>query len=603
MCTRVAVIIRGVHSLLRNRHLIAIIIFLLAFLIFKSSRMHPINDSKYSMMLSQCLIEHRSFQLDHYAIPRLPPVVRGDYVQNGDIYQIEQVGPHLYYFFPPGSSILSTPFVLLAKAFGTTTVKPDGSFNLGGETKIESLLAAFLMGILAAIFFYMAQLLLPFRYALLVTLGGALGTQIWSTASRAMFTDTWAVLLLSMVVFSLLAYETKKTRLRPVLLASLLAWAYFVYPSYAVQVAAISLYLLFILNMRQVISYVMTGIGWLAGLVLYSWHNFGQLLPNYFRPGRLLFGKFWTALPGNLISPSRGLLIFVPTIFFIAFLLIRFRRQLPHKRLVVLAIAVMVAHLIVISGFDHWWGGHSYGPRLMTAFVPWLVLLSILGSSAMLKSQTVAHGVARFEKVATAAVGFVLLSAGIFINARGALSPATSIWNSLPENVDLKPERIWDWRQPQFLAGLIPPVFPPDVPLLEKNTRIDFTTRDAENYLWYGWSIAEPESRWTNATHATMIFSLREISPLTLKIRMAPFLVPQKLDEQRVTVILNGRTLTTLPLRNSELADFSLSLPADGLRAKNVLDFQVLGAATPASLGVGQDERQLGIRVATVSVE
>ena len=579
--TEVAAIIRRVRSLLRNRHVIVLIIFLLAFLIFKSSRLHPINDSKYSMMLSQCLIDHHSFQLDHYAVPRLPALQRGDYVQNGDIYQIEQVGPHLYYFFPPGSSILSTPFVLLANAFGTSAVKPDNSFNLPGETKIESLLAAFLMAALAAIFFYMARLLLPVSYSLLVTLGGALGTQIWSTASRAMFTDTWAVLLLSIVVFSVLAYETKGTRLRPVLLASLLAWSYFVYPSYAVHVAAISLYLLFIFKRRQLITYVSTGIGWASGFVIYSWHNFGQLLPNYFRPGRLLFGKFWTALPGNLISPSRGLLIFVPAVMFVAYLLIRFRRQLPNKRLVVLAIAAMVSHLIVISGFDHWWGGHSYGPRLMTAFVPWLVLLSILGLSAMLKSRMAGTGVARFERLATSAIGIVLLAAGIFIHARGALSPATSIWNSLPENVDLNPERIWDWRQPQFLAGLIPPPFPPNVPLLEKNTSIDFTTRDAEKYLWYGWSIAEPESRWTNATHATIFFSLDEIAPLTLQLKMAPFLVPGKLSKQRVTVRLNGRTLATLPLKNSELADYSLSLPADSLRARNVLDFQVLGSFMP----------------------
>jgi hypothetical protein len=582
---------------------IALIIFLLAFLVFKSSRMHPINDSKYSMMLSQCLIEHRSFQLDHYAIPRLPALQRGDYVQNGDIYQIEQVGSHLYYFFPPGSSILSTPFVLLANTFGTSTVKPDNSFNLAGETKIESLLAAFLMALLAAIFFYMARLLLPVRYGLLVTLGGALGTQIWSTASRAMFTDTWAVLLLTIVVFSLLAYEAKKARLRPVLLASLLAWSYLVYPSYAVHVGVISVYLMFIFSRRQLIAYVLTGMGWAGGLAIYSWHNFGQLLPNYFRPGRLLFGKFWTALPGNLISPSRGLLIFVPAIVFVAYLLIRYRRQLPHKRLVVPALAAVVSQLIVISGFDHWWGGHSYGPRLMTAAAPWFVLLSILGLSAMLSSQIVVHGEARFEKYATAGVGVVLLTAGIFIHARGALSPATSIWNSLPENVDLKPERIWDWRQPQFLAGLIPPPFPPNVPLLEKNTSIDFTTRDAEKYLWYGWSIAEPESRWSNATHATMIFSLREIAPLSLKVRMAPFLFPQKLEEQRVTIILNGRNLSTLSLRNSELADFSLSLPADSLRAKNILDFQILGAVTPASLGVSEDQRQLGIRVAQIVVE
>ena len=112
-----------IQGLLHNRHAMALLVFLVAFLIFKSSPLHPINDSRYSMMLSQCLIDHRSFQLDHYAIPRLPAVAREDYVQNGDLYQLEQVGPHLYYFFPPGSSVLSVPFVLVANAFGISAVK------------------------------------------------------------------------------------------------------------------------------------------------------------------------------------------------------------------------------------------------------------------------------------------------------------------------------------------------------------------------------------------------------------------------------------------------------------------------------------------------
>lgn len=593
-------LLRNTH--LRNTYLIALLIFLLAFLVFKSSRMHPINDSKYSMMLTQCLIEHGSFKLDNYAVPRLQPVVRGDYVQNGDIYQIEQIGPHLYYFFPPGSSVLSIPFVGLGKLFGLSVVKPDGSFNLAGETKIESLLAAFLMAILAALFFYTARLLLPISSSILVTLGGALGTQIWSTASRAMFTDTWAVLLLSVVIYCLLANAERGRRLRPILIATLLAWMYFVYPSYAVHIVAISVYLFFVFSKRQSISYIATGIAWMAGLVAYSWYNFGALLPNYFRPGRLLFGKFWTALPGNLISPSRGFVIFVPAIIFVAYALIRYRRLVPHRRLVATAIAAMVAQLITISGFDHWWGGHSFGPRLMTASVAWLVLLATVGLKAIEKSRQ-SGLLGRFEWVAASTLGLMLLVTSIFINSRGALSPATSIWNSLPENVDVKPERIWDWRQPQFLAGLIPPPFPPDVPLLEDRTRVDFTSHDADKYLWYGWSIPEPESRWSSGADATMMFALKAIKPQKLSIRMAAFLVPDKLNEQRVTIRLNGRNLTILPLRTTELADYSLLLPANDLRSKNVLEFHVPSAATPASFGLSEDQRQIGIRVAFVEFE
>jgi hypothetical protein len=56
---------------------------------------------------------------------------------------------------------------------------------------------------------------------------------------------------------------------------------------------------------------------------------------------------------------------------------------------------------------------------------------------------------------AVIAMGCVLLLVGVAINARGALSWETALWNGRP-NIELHPERVWDWRAPQFLAGLIP---------------------------------------------------------------------------------------------------------------------------------------------------
>jgi hypothetical protein len=172
----------------------------------------------------------------------------------------------------------------------------------------------------------------------------------------------------------------------------------------------------------------------------------------------------------------------------------------------------------------------------------------------------------------------------------------------LPENVDAHPERIWDWRQPQFLAGLILPPFPPNVPLLSEGTTIDFTSKDADQYLWYGWSIPETESRWTSGSHATVIFAVSEVRPFTLKLRMAPFLVPGKIDEQRIKIRYNGIVLTTLSMRDAQLADFSIVLPDTLSDRQNVIEFDIPGAAVPASLGQGEDQRQLGIRVATIEL-
>src|SRR2546423_2624077 len=103
---------------LTRRRLTALGIFIFSLMIFLFSRVHQVADSKYSMLLAQAVLHDRTFTLDHFSIPRLPPKPQIGYVSNGDIYQLELVNGHIYYFFPPGSSLLSLPYVALMNALG-----------------------------------------------------------------------------------------------------------------------------------------------------------------------------------------------------------------------------------------------------------------------------------------------------------------------------------------------------------------------------------------------------------------------------------------------------------------------------------------------------
>jgi hypothetical protein len=431
------------------------LIFVLTLTIFLISRIHQVSDSKFSMLVSQSLIDHGSFTLDAYAIPRQEPLWRGYYFSNGPDYQLEIARGHLYYHLPPGSCVLSAPFVAALNLFGISAAAEDKSYDPVGEVKIEAGLAALLMAALAVIFFYTARLMLPLSWSVIVAAGGALGTQVYSTASRALWSDTWGILLLGVVVFLLLGNEVGRRRFNPILLASLLSWMYFVRPTFSVHIFAVSLYLL-IFYRRLFPLYAATGAAWLLGFILYSWSHFGQLSPNYYLASRLEFDSFWVALAGHLVSPSRGLLVFVPALFFVAFMLVRYRRFVSHKRLVWLAFSITVGHLLVISSFNHWWGGHSFGPRFTTGLVPWFVLLGILGTSAMLKWREDVGAASRLGWRVQLACGVLLLLASAFINTRGATSHATWLWNMRPLEIDQHPERLWDWRQPQFLAGMLP---------------------------------------------------------------------------------------------------------------------------------------------------
>ncbi len=183
------------------------LIFASTYLIFLFSPLYQVSDSKYSMLLSQSLLEYRSFSLDHYAIPRLKPAVGDLTYKNGNMYQIELVGPHLYYFPAQGSSVLSVPYVAVANALGLSAVNEDGTYNALGEIKIQTGLAALLMAVAVTIFFLTSRLILPFGWSVVVAVGAALGTQIWSTASRGLWSHTWTTFLSALVVYLLLAAD------------------------------------------------------------------------------------------------------------------------------------------------------------------------------------------------------------------------------------------------------------------------------------------------------------------------------------------------------------------------------------------------------------
>jgi hypothetical protein len=426
-----------------------LLVFTITGAIFILSHNHQVADSKYSMLVSESLLHHGTFTLDRYQFPDADnltaPGWRG-------IYHLEMINGHVYYLFPPGSSILSLPWVALMNTVGISAANTDGTYNPRGERIIQATLAAILMAVFACLVFFTSRLLLPLIWGVLIAFGAALGTQVLSTASRGLWSDTWGILLVGFVVYMLLAHGSGGRRLRPVLLATLLAWSYFVRPTNSIAIVAVTAYMFFLCR-PLFIRYAAVGAAWLAAFVAYSWFHFGHVLPSYYLASRLTFQSFWIALAGNLISPSRGLLVFVPVIIFLFYVLIRYAKELKFRRLAILCLAIIVAHLIVVSGFSPWWAGHSFGPRYTAGLVPWFAFLGILAIKARV-SWREKHEPARYSRrwKTEIACGATLLLISVGINARGAMNGATAVWNQIPVNVDDHPERVWDWKHPQFLA-------------------------------------------------------------------------------------------------------------------------------------------------------
>lgn len=584
----------SLRELVGRDSIVAALLFAAVLSIFLASHIHQVADSSYSMLLSESLIHHHSFALDNYALPSAEPIFAGNYFKYGNIYQLEVINGHIFYYFPPGSSILSVPLVLVMNSLGVSAAGANGVYDPNGEAAIEAKIAALLMAGLAAIFYFLARLALLKFSSLTVAIGGALGTQVWSTASRSLWTDTWGSFLLGVVLLMLLGTAADRIRLRPVLLATLLGWMYIVRPTFAVPIAGITVYILLFYR-SLFLPYAITGAVWLTAFMLYSWRLFGHLLPSYYRAGRLQVDVLWTAMAGNLISPGRGLFVYVPALFFVAYLLARYRRWLVYPRLAVLSGAVITLHLTIISCFGHWWGGHSFGPRLSTGLVPWFVLLAILGLQAMFQARR-EFVPASLSRKLELSLGAGLLFLSIAINGAGATSHATWLWNSRPLNIDEHPERTWDWRQPQFLAGLVHAPLPGQIPVAPFD-RIDFIAPQSSGFLWYGWSAAEPTFRWTNAKEAALVFRLKAIEDLIFTAQLQAYVIPNSHPEQRFNVALNGKPIEHLRFSDDGPHQVSFVLRSSLLREKNLLEFFLPDAVAPDSLGIGKDSRLLGIAV------
>jgi hypothetical protein len=424
-----------------------IILFLFSLAVFLAAPVIEVSDSRYAVMLSESFWRHGSADLDeHYQVPA--PYLSGDayLAKDANEYQLVKARGHVTYYFPQGTSILSVPLVAaLNTTTGWSAAKPDGHLNLDGEIRIGRCVASLLMAGSTCVFFAMAMMLLPVAWSVVVALGASFGTQILSTATRGLWSHDWEIFLYALTAYSLLRSDHREMRFHPAWIATLVAWIYFVRPTGAVAMIAVSSYVLLV-HRRDVIAYALTLGGWLAAFVGYSWTVFGTILPPYYMASRIRFENFAVALAGNLIGPARGLFVYVPVTLSVLYLAVRYRKQLAHKPLATLALGQIAGLWMVIGTNFYWAAGYCYGPRYFSDAIPWFVLLGILGIHAM--RRTPAPSGHRME----IAAAIFLLAVSIAMNARGAWSYEAVDW---VVSKWVTRHGFFDWRYPQFMAGLM----------------------------------------------------------------------------------------------------------------------------------------------------
>jgi hypothetical protein len=560
------------------------LVFMLSFMAFHYAPIRQTGDSRYTMLLADTLFRHGEFRLDRYHLPESD-------------YRIQHVDGHDYYAFPPGASILSVPFVAVMHLGGVSAVRSDGTYDLRGERALDAELAAILMAAFAALAYFSSRLLLPVGWSLAVAGVSAFGTQVFSTASRSMWSDTWGIVLVGLAVRLLLLSKIRAERVHAPLLATLESFAYIVRPTNSIALFGTAIFIV-ATNRKAVWPFLGTVACWLGLFVLYSVVHFHSLLPDYFAADRLHFPPQPVALLGNLVSPGRGLLVYVPAVAAVGLSMARFWTALRFRALVALSGFVVVCHLFVLSEFAHWWGGHSYGARLTTALVPWFVLLGILVvDAARNATRTRARGTRRADVVLGALVALLCVGS-VVVNAIGAFSREANDWNVVPDDIDRTPWRLWSWRRPQFAA----PFVEPDGPFRALPSHgLSLGTAEADTYLGWGWASPDGEFRWTDGRGtSTVRFSLADREPGILSLDLGAYLAAGKLREQKLVVSMNNRDLGTLFIRTRDFTRYEIAVPANVSRDENRLYLRHPDAESPAAMEGTPDRRELAVAVRTI---
>ena len=155
------------------------------------------------------------------------------------------------------------------------------------------------------------------------------------------------------------------------------------------------------------------------------------------------------------------------------------------------------------------------------------------------------------------------------------------------------------WRACKTCATLDPGlVIPRYAPVTEIGKRIYFS-RDAEGrkeFLLDGWApYGEAWGNWSEGASASMLLPIPAGKPKSLKLQARAF-VNEKHPKLEVEILINGLLQKKLSLTEFESNQINIPLPTSLLgQGYFKLELKILNPASPKALGIGEDDRQLGL--------
>lgn len=346
---------------------------------------------------------------------------------------LHKTGSHWYSGYPIAGPVLVTPLYLPVAFVPWIGKQPPGTL-IAIARLAEKVVAVLLAAAAANALLYLLRRLTPGRAAWMLTLLFALGTGNWSTSSQALWQHTFGQIAIIGCLYSIERLSVPDSESRWYWIAgAFAACALAIRPTNLALLPALALVLW--LRPARLTHYVRVFVlPVLAGALIAAYnsvvfHSFGGGYPLK------LGGRLFDGLPGILLSPGRGFLIYTPiALFALAAFVPGARESRRQHRLVVSAAgSFSLLHVALIAMWPAWWGGYCWGPRLLTEILAPVMVLIAVGLPAL------RHGGLKWAFAVTALYCCLIQALGAYCYPKGR-------WDHLPISVDDDPARLWDWR-------------------------------------------------------------------------------------------------------------------------------------------------------------
>ncbi len=345
---------------------------------------------------------------------------------------------HIVSAYPPWAGVLALPVYLGPALLG---VDPTSVLMQDLEKRAAMLITALSVVVL---FFALRRMTLE-KTAWFIAVIYAFGTSSFSISSQALWQHGPVQLFLALTIFCLVkGLENPR---------------FSAYSGFALGCAVISRPVNLIVALPvvayivhkqrdQVVGFLLAGVPPLLLFMAYNTFYFGSpfitgvgsavVIPSELISIHLF--SFDTPIlegvAGVLVSPGRGLLVYSPVLVFSIVGMMVAWREPRYLYLRYLSFAALLL-LIIVSKWTGWWGGDSYGPRLLADVTPILCFLLYPAVDYWKGKKAVKYAI----------IGLAALSIGMHAIGAGRDRVAgEKTWTAHYE-IGRHPERLWSWRE------------------------------------------------------------------------------------------------------------------------------------------------------------